>query len=931
MKDLLLKARIYIFTITILGIFSAISSFRGLVIQNLWMTLALSCLGALALIFKVEGATERSHYNISFVVYMFALFTYGAPTAVLVLMISHIVEWVWHKYPWYIQTFNISQFIIAMFISDRVIEVINPYYAFTTGLGIISVLVALVVFTLANHFFVGIALWFARGEDFKQSGIFDSFSLVLDYSMQIMGFVTALIWSLSPYGVVAVFIILYLTYTTLKVPSLERKTEIDSKTKLFNAKYFARALEKELERANRFDRPLTVIMGDLDLLRNINNTYGHLAGDEVLIGVANILKSSVREYDTVARFGGEEFAILMPETRAEEAYDHIEQIRKKVTRAEFTVDTSITPIKASISFGIAEREAFDQTPNDIVHNADVALYHAKSTGRNRCIMYSETGFESIFGKAPYSGKMSLDERISPAGEKYESSELRKPLKNNGREAEENTREVIRKNVKPPKEIVQNGEEPITVKDTKRKERPAWMMNVYIGGIVALSITLFGLVLKIGPVKAFDIVGFIFFAALVFIAEWFSIEIYHKNTSISTSAVPLLGGILLMSPIEAVGLCFIYALAATIKHKSPWSRLVYNFGNQLLAGMIYSLLLQIIGTTYSEMALGFQFLFCLLAAGIVYFITTVTIAYAIAISHNQSPTKTWEEKFRWLAPYFLALGLVAFGLTFGYQYAGYFGVVVIIMPIYFLRFSQQQFIDRTKDMVKQLRETNAALEQRSGEIEKLNEDLLQSISYVVDMHNPNLYGHSNQVVNYAVKIAGQLKLPPARVELVRKAAILHDIGKLGIPDDILSKPTKLTAEEYEIMKLHPVIGEKILKRVDSLKSIAKIVLHHHERYDGMGYPKGIKAEEIPLESRIIGLADAVEAMASDRPYRKAQDRNKIVLELQKNRAAQFDPQVVDAFLKLIEINGYSMLKNSALEANGFVKAIEILRPVMATTS
>jgi putative nucleotidyltransferase with HDIG domain len=249
-----------------------------------------------------------------------------------------------------------------------------------------------------------------------------------------------------------------------------------------------------------------------------------------------------------------------------------------------------------------------------------------------------------------------------------------------------------------------------------------------------------------------------------------------------------------------------------------------------------------------------------------------------------------------------------------------------LPLSFLRFSQQQFIDRTKDMVKQLRESNAALEQRSEEIEKLNEDLLQSISYVVDMHNPNLYGHSNQVVNYSVKIAKQLKLPPARVELVRKAAILHDIGKLGIPDEILSKPSKLTAEEYNVMKLHPRIGEKILRRVDSLKPIANIVLHHHERYDGYGYPSGIKEEVIPLESRILALADAVEAMASDRPYRKAQEQEKIVFELQCNRGTQFDPQIVDAFLSLVNINGKSIFKNSALETNGFIKAKEIVASV-----
>jgi len=150
---------------------------------------------------------------------------------------------------------------------------------------------------------------------------------------------------------------LYPIYSTLKVPALERKTETDSKTGLFNASYFEHALASELKRADRFDRPLTVVMADLDLLRNINNTYGHLAGDEVLRGVANILKGSVREYDVVARFGGEEFAILIPETTPQQAYPRVESIRSSIERADFMVPTSVTPIQATMSFGVSGERA----------------------------------------------------------------------------------------------------------------------------------------------------------------------------------------------------------------------------------------------------------------------------------------------------------------------------------------------------------------------------------------------------------------------------------------------------------------------------------------------------------------------------------------------------------------------------------------------
>ncbi len=151
-------------------------------------------------------------------------------------------------------------------------------------------------------------------------------------------------------------------------------------------------LENELKRANRFDRPLTIIMADLDLLRNINNTYGHLAGDEVLIGIANILKQSVREYDVVARFGGEEFSILMPETTLAQGYERAEIIRQAVHNAEFTIPTSVEPIKATLSLGVAHRENFEQSGKDIIHNADTALYHSKLKGRNRAFAYTQESY-----------------------------------------------------------------------------------------------------------------------------------------------------------------------------------------------------------------------------------------------------------------------------------------------------------------------------------------------------------------------------------------------------------------------------------------------------------------------------------------------------------------------------------------------------------
>ena len=156
-------------------------------------------------------------------------------------------------------------------------------------------------------------------------------------------------------------------------------------------------------------------------------------------------------------------------------------------------------------------------------------------------------------------------------------------------------------------------------------------------------------------------------------------------------------------------------------------------------------------------------------------------------------------------------------------------------------------------------------------------------------------HSEAVVELVVRVAEALALPPAEIERIETGALLHDIGKVGIPDSILHKDGPLDDDEWALMKEHPVIGERILRAIPGLGGVARIVRHEHERWDGGGYPDGLKADAIPMGSRIILACDAYHAMTSDRPYRKAMPHGEALRELRKNAGAQFDPQVVEALM------------------------------------
>ncbi len=426
MKDFPRSAKVYILTTIFTGLGLLVYSLPNLDPSNLWMMLLLCALAAFSLVFKVVGATAGTHYNVAFLFYSFAFFQLGFPEALVVILVSNIAEWIKHRHPWYIGSFNIGQYSISLAGMSLIYNMLTPGFVVAGWVNILAAIAGMMAFTLINHFLVGLVLWFVRQESLTKSGVMDIFPLVLDFTFWVIGASASLVWSIEPIAVVLVLIPLYLLYSTLKVPALERKTEIDPKTGLFNAEYFSSNLKSELSRANRFDRPMTVVMADLDLLRNINNTYGHLAGDEVLIGVANIIKENVREYDIVARFGGEEYAILMPETLPTEAFPRIKSIRAQIAAFEFTVPTSVTPISASMSFGIAKREHANQPANEIIHNADLALYHAKSEGRNRTYIYSEKGFKDLFegGETPGEGEiLSMEDRIHGVNEPYTPSLL----------------------------------------------------------------------------------------------------------------------------------------------------------------------------------------------------------------------------------------------------------------------------------------------------------------------------------------------------------------------------------------------------------------------------------------------------------------------------------------------------------------------------
>ena len=286
------------------------------------------------------------------------------------------------------------------------------------------------------------------------------------------------------------------------------------------------------------------------------------------------------------------------------------------------------------------------------------------------------------------------------------------------------------------------------------------------------------------------------------------------------------------------------------------------------------------------------------ACIFFLMNTIPVAAAIGITEGKSLTRIWYDCYFWCFPYYLGGASIAWVLSVLSRQTNWHASLVLIPVIYFIYRSYRTYLGRLEDEKVHVEET-AALHLRT----------IEALALAIEAKDHTTHDHLRRVRIYAMEVAKDLGLSPAEMQALRAAALLHDIGKLAVPEQIISKPGKLTPEEFEKIKIHPVVGAEILESVQFPYPVVPIVRAHHEKWDGSGYPAGLKGEEIPIGARILSAVDCLDALASNRQYRRALSLERAMEIINSESGKSFDPKVVEVLARR-----YTDLEQMALSQN-----------------
>lgn len=808
------------------------------------------------------------------------------PWAIAVLaVVCFAPGWVLHHFRWYMVSFNIANYVLAGLAAYEIAELGDAVAGGSPDAsGVLALAAAAAAFVLINHLLIVVVVTLARGRPLARSVEDMVECLPVDGALAITGACLAVLWAITPPLAALAAGPMLLMYRALWVPLLEHKSRTDPKTGLYNSEYLATEMEDALAQSRRRGLPLSLLMIDMDQLRAVNNLHGHLAGDRLIKSVADLVRDLAGQTGLAARFGGDELCLLLPNCPLEDARALAETVRRQVEELALpaTNEGLDGAMRSTVSIGIACYPEHGHEVEALLQAADAAVYDAKLGGRNRIRLALPPGArEALDQEAP----------LPPMAEHP-----------------------------PPKA----GPEPIRLEDLLMdvtsddapdagstpepdNERHAWLVPWFAGALCAGTAV-------VGAFSGYDAIvdnlpAFVLLVAAVLALDIMRLDVFSRAT-VSPATVPTLALAAMFGPLGPIGAEILAALVNLIRRKAAL-KTAFDFGALALSGAVAALVFSFANHLDDPIMLPLG-----AAAGLAYYLCNSSLlAIVISLSNGVSPTNHFREGFQWLASHYPAFGVLAGTFVISELDMGLFAFLVFGLPVGMLWLAEKQYVNRTRNSVEKLRKSHDELEGANKQLkEALGENrhllgrmhrsylsTITSLARTIEAKDPYTGGHTERVAEISLMLAQELGFKGADLRAVRVGALIHDIGKIGVPDQVLLKPGSLNDLEFTEIKRHPEISSYILAELELPAVVKQMVRSHHECWNGTGYPDHLQGQEIPLAARILSVADALDAMTTDRPYRRALPPEVALAEIHEQAGSQFCPRVVAALERCIRKN------------------------------
>ncbi|MNK70503.1 Response regulator PleD [compost metagenome] len=676
----------------------------------------------------------------------------------------------------------------------------------------------------------------------------------------------------------------------------------DGLTGVYNRRYFQRQLEAEFRRAPRFGYSVALMLIDIDHFKRFNDTHGHLLGDQVLRSVGQILRESTRETDVVARYGGEEFAVILPETTCEQALEVAKRVRKNLARHPFW-GRGQTPVKVTASIGIAARLASEIKPEELIDLADAALYEAKHGGRDRVCAADAPGSLSFLVDAPPVGTAELPPRAPSRGgrklneqawQEYllgglddHANELRRRLAD--LEVPMDEAEITRWRA-ALEALLRRLTAQLSQQETADSQGPVFrMVRLGVGQLISRGISLTQ-------------------SESVILAFCDSIRQHVQKAPFSPQ-----DRLHVMEVVEA----FTQSMRLAV------SQVWHTFYQDVNREMTFATRLEERMTRVEDLDGALAALMELAAEGTRSDMAMVLLSdtqggLRLRASHGLAET----EAIGWMLPphegplgeavasgnsRLLALtpsdpGLDRLAAWTGGKSAACFPLAHQSRPMGLLLLvsrDPEHFGSTSERLGRRLASQASVAIDRIQQDARRQEgylDALMTMVWALEANDSEHRSHNQRIAETVHSIGQVMGLDASELAVLQQASLLHDIGEVAIPDAILRKPALLTEQERRVVETHPTVGARLIGTTSTLRDVVPVVRHHHERWNGTGYPDGLRGTEIPLLARVLAVAESFIGMTTATAYREAHDPTDALAVMRESQ--HFDPEVLDALAAIL---------------------------------